>query len=414
VTTTRDDGVRRAWAWVDHLRNGGAAPWSDFAEDSGGRAASEHPGGRAASASNNPGGRAASASERRRDHLPGSQQLELLRRLNEAGKVPPALADQVLAAAPPGRGQPALRLPGVGAADYGARPVDPADVPADELLRVAAGVLAEHLVSLPAKEPKRRRPRRLPWHRSYQLGGDPLRADAARTELLSDGRRAGGRNPIVLLLGGTPDQMITDTYAWRILHTATASWRWWIAHRAGFGELPPRADLASAARHWAKEVGADRIRIVLDDDALPDLLGVRAVNRPEVPPAEALELVRHVNEVLRVLVGPERHQELLDHDLVPLLAGAEGGRLVVPYAQRRWVEAQSRLVYDELTAAGYAVVGDPARLVAEPERDGVIAPADAKVLALAVRTLLRAYSGGQDRHASGGWGDPGQTQGDGL
>ncbi|WP_154402548.1 hypothetical protein [Nocardioides speluncae] len=340
--------------------------------------------------------------------LPGAQQLELLRRLNEAGTVVPALAEQVLAAAPPGRGQPALRLPGVGVTEYGARPVDPADVPADELLRVAAGVLAEHLVSQPPPHPKRRRrlPGRLPWHRAYQVSGNPLRTDAVRAEMTARGRRPGGRNPVVLLLGGTPDRMVADTYAWRILHTATASWRWWIAHRAGFDELPPRANVAAAARHWRSEVDADRIRIVLDDDALPELLGVPALEGPPSPPAEALELIRHVNQVLRVLVDRERHQALLDHDLVPLLAGAEGGRLVVPYAQRRWLKAQARRAYDELTGAGYAVVGDPARLIAEPERDGVIAPADAEVLALAVRTLLRAHSGGQDGHASGGWGDP--------
>lgn len=392
----RDDGVHRAWAWVDHLRTGGTTPWSGFGA----------PAGR--------GGRSATVSRPSGAHLPGAQQLELLRRLNEAGTVHPTLADQVLATAPPGRGQPALRLPGVAATGYGARPVDPADVPADELLRVVAGVLAEHLVNQEAPSPKQRRalPGRLPWHRAYHVGGNPLRAAAVRAELAARGRRPGGRDPVVLLLGGATDRMVADTYAWRILHTATATWRWWIAQRASLGGLPPRADLAGVARHWAAEVGADRIRIVLDDGALPDLLGVRELSRPALPPAEALELIRHVNEVLRVLVGRERHQALLDHILVPLLAGAEGGRLVVPYAQRRWVESESRRVYDELTGAGYAVVGDPAELVAEPERDGVIAPADRDVLALAVRTLLRAHSGGQDRHGSGGWGDPGRTQGD--
>ena len=56
--TARDTpGVRRAWGWVAHLRSGGTTPWRDWAEDG------------------DPHGRI----------LPGAQQLELLRRLNETG-----------------------------------------------------------------------------------------------------------------------------------------------------------------------------------------------------------------------------------------------------------------------------------------------------------------------------------------
>ncbi|MGB0100866.1 MAG: hypothetical protein WBP61_11365, partial [Nocardioides sp.] len=113
-------GIRRAWGWVAHLRAGGTTPWRDWSE----------PG--------EPRGRV----------LPGAQQLELLRRLNEAGSPGVELATRVLDASAPGRGRPDLELDGaVRRLDFGPPPVDPADLPDDELLRVAASVLADDVVA---------------------------------------------------------------------------------------------------------------------------------------------------------------------------------------------------------------------------------------------------------------------------
>ena len=64
---TGSPGVRRAWGWVDHLRDGGTTPWRDWTGE--GRA----------------GARV----------LPGAQQLELLRRLNQAGRPSPALSTRL-------------------------------------------------------------------------------------------------------------------------------------------------------------------------------------------------------------------------------------------------------------------------------------------------------------------------------
>ena len=104
----------RAWGWVAHLREGGTTPWAtgpDDASDAG-------------------------------PYLPGAQQLELLRRLNRrpARRRP---RDRVLAAPAPGRGRPDLAA-GRAVAEArpsARRPVDPADLSADELLRVATALL---------------------------------------------------------------------------------------------------------------------------------------------------------------------------------------------------------------------------------------------------------------------------------
>ena len=61
-TDTR--GEQRAWGWVAHLRDGGTTPWQAWKGQG----------------------------ESRGRYLPGAQQLELLRRLNQAGRPSAALA----------------------------------------------------------------------------------------------------------------------------------------------------------------------------------------------------------------------------------------------------------------------------------------------------------------------------------
>ena len=69
---------RRAWGWVQHLRHGGTTPWAEWTRTA------------------DPAGAV----------VPGAQQLELLRHLNQAGTPTPRLVDRVLEASAPGRGLP--------------------------------------------------------------------------------------------------------------------------------------------------------------------------------------------------------------------------------------------------------------------------------------------------------------------
>ena len=116
-----DTGRARAWAWIAHLRAGGTTPWRSWSSTD---------------------------AARRGPYLPGAQQLELLRRLNLAGRPSPTLVERVLAASAPGRGRPDLELVGVDEdRRFGPPAVDPAELPDDELLRVATGLLALDLAS---------------------------------------------------------------------------------------------------------------------------------------------------------------------------------------------------------------------------------------------------------------------------
>lgn len=354
-----EPGERRAWGWVAALRDGATTPWSDWAAES------------------QRGGRA----------VPGAQQLELLRRLNIAGRPDADLVERVITASAPGRGSPDLEL--VGAHDespFGPRPVDPTTLPDSELLRVATSLLAEDLVRIgtPPAAPLRR-PR--PWRTSYRLVGDPWLADPARAELRRRGHPPGGRRPEVLVLGTDLAAMIAHAWTVRAFDEGGPSWREWLAGIAGHDRLPPRADLERYARSWAERVGADRVRIVLDSTRLPRLTGTR---RPLPGPpglcADAVDLVRRVGSPLGLLVLPDRRSELLRAAFAPQLSDEPGPRLDVPAAHEEWVWERAAAMRDAVRRAGYAVHGDPEALL--PDGRNGADPTDAGVLALAVRLLL--------------------------
>ncbi len=353
-------GVRRAWGWVAHLRAGGTTPWSAWAEhgDRGGRV------------------------------LPGAQQLELLRRLNQAGRPGPVLVERVLAASAPGRGRPDLELLGaVDALAFGPPPVDPADLPDDELVRVATSLLAEDVVA--AGVPDGGTPRRTRWRRRrYRVVGDGALADPVRAALVASGRPPGGRGAVVLVLGTDVASMTVDAWTTRSLGEGAPRWTDWLAGHARRAVLPPAADPLRVARTWAGRVGQDRVRVVLDPAALPQLVGVRGpLPGPVALGADPTELARRLTQVLDLLAVPERRRALVHGTLLPRLAALGGTPLRVPEEHADWLHAAAVRVRDGLLRDGYAVVGDPDRLL-PVDRPGVAEPSDAGVLALALRLLL--------------------------
>ncbi len=353
-------GVRRAWGWVAHLLDGGTTPWRAWTGEGPSR------------------GRV----------LPGAQQLELLRRLNVAGPPSPALAARVLEASAPGRGRPDLELSGaVDRLAFGPPPVDPGDLPDDELLRVATSLLADDVVAAGLPEPRRAAARR-PWTRRYRLVGDPMLADPVRAELVARGRPPGGRASMILVLGTDLGQMLADAWTARSLAEGGPGWRDWLDPLTRNRTLPPRVDLVRVARAWSDRVGPERVRVVLDPAELPRLVGVRRpLPRPPVLSADAVDLARRVGQVLGLLAVPPRRRALLHETLLPRLVAAGGPTLVVPDEHADWLHARAVRVRDALLRAGYPVHGDPDSLL-PVGRAGVSEPSDAGVLALAMRLVL--------------------------
>ncbi len=370
--TTRNPGTARAWGWVEHLRAGGSTPWLEWTGEASAR------------------GRV----------LPGAQQLELLRRINLAKAASAdrtladrTLADRVLAAAAPGRGKPDLPLLGAAEPAFGPRPVDPADLPADELIRVATSVLAEDVVALGVgdSQPRSRgRLIRLPisLRRGYRVAGDPLMAASVRDHLTGRGRPPGGVGASSLILGGPLDQMLADVWTSRCFERGSSGWLEWLRFWRQRGELPPRIDLpALAARHQSQH---GHVHVVLDDARLPALLGVRRLPPPVRPGADSAELARRIATVVGLLVPPEERAALMSHTVRPRMPLTEVPAVSVPEVHRDWVSSAAERMARQLSRAGYPVVGDPDAVVPTQwlPAGATRGQGDESVLSLAVQMLV--------------------------
>ncbi len=175
-------------AWAQALRAGSTTPWSEFWPTA------------PATSGGGP--------------LPGAAQLELTRLLATRWSGPgfEQVADRVLHRERPGRGL-ARNLPLThpeAPAGPGAPPVDPAELPVDELIRLGVGVLADLAVAAPRPP----RPRRVPWQRHRRPEPDPVVPPSGVEDLL--------------------------TRAWSARVRRGAGWRWgrYVAWCAGRDLLP--------------------------------------------------------------------------------------------------------------------------------------------------------------------------------
>ncbi|NYI80375.1 hypothetical protein [Nocardioides panzhihuensis] len=363
----------RGWGWAAHLREGGTTPWTSWSEP---------------------------AAPFMAAHLPGAEVLELLRRLNATGPVEPSRADALLRTSPPGRGRRDLPLLGdTETRTYGPPPVDPATLSSRELLRAASVLLAEDLLDTVEAVPVRRRrwwsrrPKESADDRQrfpYRLVGSPWLTLPIREELERQGRLPNGDGYTVYVLGGPLDEVAAGAWKFRTFTNRVNPWSIWIRDAQWRGWFGPRADLPRIARWWADRVGKDRVEIVTDPALLPGLLGVDSVPGPWEISAEANEVARVIGQVLCVRTDLEAQRKLLIDELRPRLEKLEphipGAREVgVPAESFDWVETQARAQRDALVQAGYALHGDPDRLL--PSGTATQGPDERRALALALSLL---------------------------
>ncbi len=371
-----------AWSWVDHLRHGGSTPWLRWSAPE-------------------------AAAPPDSATLPGAAELEFVRRLADrapASLAPPeftAVADRALARSGPGRGLAQLPLvwPGDPAGcRVGAPPIDPAAVPAGELVRVGVGTLVDLLLDLPPGPDGGRAPRRRPWSRPFRLAGAPVTADAVRDSLRAAGHVEGGRRPDVLVFVEPFDVHLAQIWSGRVQRGAPVRWQPFVGRWARRRELPPAARLPAIAAHWAARVGPERVHLVVAprDTAAArrtasEVLGLRGGDGTgrtalhDLSPA-GTDLLSRVNRVLGVRVEADRRRVLLRR-AAGLVAGHGGTPVAVPPAHRDWATGTAARLAEELRAGGYAVHGDLAG-VAVRHATGPTRPRHGDVLDLVLGACL--------------------------
>ncbi|MDX6302779.1 MAG: hypothetical protein QOF53_3993 [Nocardioidaceae bacterium] len=347
------------WAWNQHLRAGGVTPWREWLRTRPEGGGTDDP------------------------HVPaawvppGAAQLEFVRLAALLGAHDPRfvrLADLATGRSGPGRGlaqQPLWWPPDVPGRRFGAPPVDPSQVPAEELVRVGVGALVELLLAVPEPPPRvRRRSRTARWRSGYVVEGAPVTRSALRRSLAEQGYAEGGRRPRVLLAVEPFDDLLAQVWSARVQRGAAVRWHGFVRRWAGRAALPPAADLPALARSWADRVGVDRVHVLVGADSSFDpAAAVRPAGRreegvagpePEVrdlSPA-AVDVLRRVNAVLSVRVAPERQRSVLP-GLVDDLArvAPPGPGLTVPPPFQDWARSRAERIADELRSGDYPVHG---------------------------------------------------------
>ncbi len=370
----------RARAWAEHVRAGGTRSFAQFMAGSG----------------TVPAGAGEPAEPGDAVELPAAQPLALLRELNRHRTPSARLAARVLDASPPGRGRPPSPLPGAPALGrfagrFAPAPVDPDTVGAEELLRYAAGLLAERLAATgPAPAP---RAWARPWRTPYRLAGDPWLVHAAAEELTARGRPPTPRPVPVLLLAAPLDTLLGDVWTARSFGLNARAWSVWRDTALRHDWLPPHADLAALAARHAAEVGAERVSVVLD----PSLLAAEVGTRRPLPPAPAVhpvaaDLARRVARFLGLYLTRDERRAVLRRRLLPQLAAlqpADDERLPLGPEHRAWLRGRAETMAEQLAEGGYRLLGDPAALRPAPEQPGRAADlAPERALDLAARLLL--------------------------
>ena len=351
------DATRRAYGWCEHLRAGGTTGWTSYAGPTAGPPL--------------------------HGWLPGAQQLELLRRLNLTGRPTAALADAVLVADLPLRGPLDLELVGVGA-----RGVDPAALPDEELLRVAVGLLARRSVvglrrapsTPPAPVRVATRLWRRRWATPYRLAGDPVLVGALRPVLAAQGRAPRPDARRVVVVGAPLERMLLDAWWHRVLTRGALGWEQWLRGVVRRDRLPATVNLLAIAER-ARARGED-VRVALDPGAVERATGARGLAAVAVPDAAAAvpdpavavpdpavaELTRRIGRVLAVHLEPAERERTLRRRVAPALArvAREAGLPAVPGpgsrlpgAAAEWVAERAVRLHHDLRGAGYPVGGEP-------------------------------------------------------
>ena len=367
-------------AWSAHLRSGGTTDWSAWRDtDQPEPTHALHP-------------------------LPDAIHLELVRRINLAapdGQDLRGLADRVLATAAPGRGLLDVPLPWAGAPRrFGTPPMDPADLPEEELIRLAVGVLAHLLPDVPHLAPDALpAPWPIPWRRRFRLHGSPGTVASVRKNLLAQGLVETDWRPTHIVIARPVPVMMAEWWAASVRNGGILKWSTAWRRAEAAGRLPPSTDVAGIADRLTAH-GSNHVHVVVASRAeeaaalTAGILGARPGEVQESGDAAVSDLLRRLNRLTALTHGPQRNRELartlaatLDEPATPAHPVTT---IAPPPASMDWAQEQAASTAGALSQAGYAVHGELDALTPTDHRlPGTVDRG--RTLELAVTACLRSW-----------------------
>jgi hypothetical protein len=375
--------------WAAHLRQGGTTEWSTWRrqESPPQPITVRHP-------------------------LPSATHLELVRRINQVagGTAVPGLVDLVLTTPAPGRGRVDVPLTwpeGPDGPRFGTPPLEPDEVPADELVRLAVGVLARQLPRLPAPAPAPDLTRwPVAWRRRFRLYGSPGTVAGVRQALLAQGLVESDWRPVHIVLGRPLEAMMAEHWAAATALGGHLRWTTLWRRAEATMTLPPRLDVVGIAGHLAaRRRPREPVHLVVaretDEVSLhvAKLLRTRAFDLRGGSDAARTDLLRRLNRLTGVAHGPGQVRRLAT-TLSETLEGstARVPTIAVPPGARRWARRNAATAIERLDresgSAGYAVHGDPTSLAptGSGPKSGLPGTIDPRqTLEVAVEACLRTW-----------------------
>jgi hypothetical protein len=370
-------------AWAAHLRAGGTTTWSAW------RAA----------------GSLELADMALLRPVPDAIHLELVRRINLAAG-PNALrlgelADMVLATGAPGRGLLDVPLPWPAAPRrFGTPAIEPEQVPEEQLLRLAVGVLAHLLPDVPRPTPEDfPAPWPMPWRRRFRLHGSPGTVSALRRSLLGQGMVETDWRPVHVVIARPVEVMMAEHWAASVRDGGILKWSTVWRRAEAAGRLPEPIDVAAIA-HRLSNRPHEPLHVVVAreaDDAAAlsaEVLRARPAEiRDSGDPGQS-DLLRRLNRLSALTHGSRLVREL-SRKLVAVLDDEpawprEGAEPVTPPGSLSWANEVAVTSAGEIRRAGYAVHGDPDALAPNALRHPGAVDRE-RTLELAMTACLRAW-----------------------
>jgi len=371
-------------AWAAHLRVGGTTDWTAWRDTPTDLAEHDLAG---------TGGR---------HLLPDAVHLELVRRINLAAQESidvHGLADRVLATAAPGRGLIDVPLAWSDTPPrFGTPPMDPAQLPEEELIRLAVGVLAHLLPGVPHSIPEPPpAPWPLPWRRRFRLHGSPGTVAGVRENLLAQGLIETDWRPTHIVLARPVPVMMAEWWAASVRNGGILKWSTAWRRAEAAGHLPPSIDTAELAERTRTK---SQVHVVTAHNAAEAAALAAEVMR--VDPAEIREsgdaavsdLLRRLNRLTALAHGPGQVRDLartlaatLDE---PVTSAHSATSLAPPPASVGWAQEQAASTAERIRRAGYAVHGELDALTPTDHRlPGTVDRG--RTLELAVTACLRSW-----------------------